>query len=242
VKETKEYKKYVKDLGIYMETFIAKTRPLLDLDERKEEILKKFKNTYSKEVDKEFYCKFCQKEFQKETVYASHLKGKKHLKNLKNPDILKEKEDEEREVKMWEFLVQEYTQELHNVIEETVFHVERKQTLTEKEYMEEAMDEPVVLSDVESDDSEALYNPLKLPMGWDGKPIPYWLYKLHGLGVEYKCEICGNFVYMGRKAFEGHFSAFRHIYGLRCLGITNTRHFSEITSIQDALDCKFIYN
>ena len=26
-----------------------------------------------------------------------------------------------------------------------------------------------------------MYNPLKLPMGWDGKPIPYWLYKLHGL-------------------------------------------------------------
>ena len=20
------------------------------------------------------------------------------------------------------------------------------------------------------------------PVGWDGKPIPYWLYKLHGLG------------------------------------------------------------
>ena len=103
--------------------------------------------------------------------------------------------------------------------------------------MEEAAEEPVVISDAESDDSEALYNPLKLPMGWDGKPIPYWLYKLHGLGVEYKCEICGNFVYMGRKAFEGHFSAFRHIYGLRCLGITNTRHFAEITSIQDALEC-----
>ncbi len=27
------------------------------------------------------------------------------------------------------------------------------------------------------------------PVGWDGKPIPYWLYKLHGLGVEYKCEV-----------------------------------------------------
>ncbi len=26
-----------------------------------------------------------------------------------------------------------------------------------------------------------MYNPLKLPLGWDGKPIPYWLYKLHGL-------------------------------------------------------------
>jgi len=39
---------------------------------------------------------------------------------------------------------------------------------------------------------------LKLPMGWDGKPIPYWLYKLHGLGVEYRCEICSDHVYMGR--------------------------------------------
>lgn len=37
--------------------------------------------------------------------------------------------------------------------------------------------------DIESDDEDQqIYNPLKLPMGWDGKPIPYWLYKLHGLG------------------------------------------------------------
>ena len=35
----------------------------------------------------------------------------------------------------------------------------------------------------DSDEEEQqIYNPLKLPMGWDGKPIPYWLYKLHGLG------------------------------------------------------------
>lgn len=35
--------------------------------------------------------------------------------------------------------------------------------------------------EVDSDDDEYVYNPLKLPMGPDGKPIPYWLYKLHGL-------------------------------------------------------------
>ena len=29
-------------------------------------------------------------------------------------------------------------------------------------------------------------------LGWDGKPIPFWLYKLHGLNQEFKCEICGN--------------------------------------------------
>ena len=35
-------------------------------------------------------------------------------------------------------------------------------------------------SDSDEED-EFIYNPLKLPLGYDGKPIPYWLYKLHGL-------------------------------------------------------------
>lgn len=61
------------------------------------------------------------------------------------------------------------------------------------------------MSEEEEEEEEKIYNPLKLPLGWDGKPIPYWLYKLHGLGVEYPCEICGNYVYMGRKAFDRHF-------------------------------------
>ena len=38
--------------------------------------------------------------------------------------------------------------------------------------------------DEDEDDDGPLYNPLNLPLGWDGTPIPYWLYKLHGLGVE----------------------------------------------------------
>lgn len=50
----------------------------------------------------------------------------------------------------------------------------------------------------EEGDDEYVYNPLKLPLGWDGKPIPYWLYKLHGLNQEFKCEICGNQSYWGR--------------------------------------------
>ena len=57
----------------------------------------------------------------------------------------------------------------------------------------------------EDDEDRAQYNPKSLPMGWDGKPIPYWLYKLHGLGQEYKCEICGGASYWGRRAFEKHF-------------------------------------
>ncbi|EEY21477.1 GIY-YIG catalytic domain containing protein [Verticillium alfalfae VaMs.102] len=89
--------------------------------------------------------------------------------------------------------------------------------------------------DGEDDDGEEkIYNPLKLPLSWDGKPIPYWLYRLHGLGVEFPCEICGNFVYMGRRAFDKHFNEARHVHGLRCLGITNTSLFRDITSIEQA--------
>jgi len=87
----------------------------------------------------------------------------------------------------------------------------------------------------EEEEEERIYNPLKLPLGWDGKPIPYWLYKLHGLGVEYRCEICSDHVYMGRKNFDRHFQESRHAFGMRALGLPNTKHFHEITRIEDAL-------
>ena len=61
-------------------------------------------------------------------------------------------------------------------------------------------------NDDDDDDDEIIYNPLKLPLGWDGKPIPFWLWKLNGLGIEYPCQICGNYVYKGRKEFEKHFT------------------------------------
>merc|ERR1719473_2309397 len=73
-----------------------------------------------------------------------------------------------------------------------------------------------------------IYNPLNLPLGWDGKPIPFWLYKLHGLGEEFKCEICGNYSYWGRRAFDRHFSEWRHAYGMRSLKIPNTSHFKDV--------------
>lgn len=99
-------------------------------------------------------------------------------------------------------------------IGETKANVERRFSLTAREREEELVeDAPVaapptadgVAQEEEPEEEERIYNPLKLPLGWDGKPIPYWLYKLHGLGVEYRCEICSDYVYMGRKNFERHF-------------------------------------
>lgn len=84
-----------------------------------------------------------------------------------------------------------------------------------------------------------LNNPKKIPLDWDGKPIPYWLYKLHNLNQEFKCEICGNMVYKGRKAFEMHFQEWRHSYGMSCLKIPNTVHFKGVTEINEVLKRKY---
>lgn len=93
-------------------------------------------------------------------------------------------------------------------ITETKSNVERRFSLTAKEREAELTEKPASAPVIaattdengneEEEEEERIYNPLKLPLGWDGKPIPYWLYKLHGLGVEYRCEICSDHVYMGR--------------------------------------------
>ncbi|XP_033635336.1 splicing factor 3A subunit 3-like [Asterias rubens] len=113
-------------------------------------------------------------------------------------------------------------------------NIQRKQARTDAE-REDDEEEQYSDSDSDDDDNEVIYNPKNLPLGWDGKPIPYWLYKLHGLNITYSCEICGNQTYRGPKAFQRHFAEWRHAHGMRCLGIPNTAHFANVTLIEDAL-------
>ncbi|XP_052199758.1 splicing factor SF3a60 homolog [Diospyros lotus] len=139
-----------------------------------------------------------------------------------------------KEIGLMEAKIKKLCDLLHETIVRTKENIEKKQALTYEE-MEAEREEEEEQADTESDDEEQqIYNPLKLPMGWDGKPIPYWLYKLHGLGQEFKCEICGNHSYWGRRAYERHFKEWRHQHGMRCLGIPNTKNFNEITSIEEA--------
>ncbi|KAI9762574.1 MAG: hypothetical protein M1835_008002 [Candelina submexicana] len=208
------------------------------------------------------WCRDCEKEFKNENVYKNHLTGKKHIRaaevkkagnstatngeangasNNRGSTIQRLKE---RAIAEREFRIRKLAATMQGERSDTRVNVERKQGMTERERQMELealfaeSTEPAAKNrdeDSDSDGDEKIYNPLKLPLAWDGKPIPYWLYKLHGLGVEFSCEICGNFVYMGRRAFDKHFNEARHIYGLKCLGITNTTLFREITGIEDAL-------
>lgn len=206
------------------------------------------------------WCAACAKEFKNENVYESHLTGKKHIKNAaasqdtsgtangapNNTAALARAK--ERAVAAREDRIRRLTAAMQTVRTDTRVNVERKAGMTDRERQQELQalyDENELAITTgsktvgeaeaeEADGDEKIYNPLKLPLAWDGKPIPFWLYKLHGLGVEFSCEICGNYVYMGRRAFDKHFGEARHVYGLKCLGITNTGLFREITGIQEA--------
>ncbi|ORY71468.1 uncharacterized protein BCR38DRAFT_416916 [Pseudomassariella vexata] len=206
------------------------------------------------------WCEDCEKEFKNQNVYEGHLKGKKHVRaaaerkhrleesgdangasNGRGPSATRLKE---RAIAEREYRVKRLASAMSTERSDTRNNIERKQGMTERERHQELENlfySTTTTQAVENeeggdeDDDDRIYNPLKLPLAWDGKPIPFWLYKLHGLGVEFTCEVCGNFVYMGRRAFDKHFNEARHIYGLKCLGITNTSLFRDIIRIDEAL-------
>jgi splicing factor 3A subunit 3 len=95
-------------------------------------------------------------------------------------------------------------------------------------------DDPNNGEDSDDDSDGPIYNPKNVPLDFDGKPIPYWLFKLHGLNHYYACEICGGETYRGRRNFELHFGDSKHTLGMRSLNIPNTKHFHGITTIEDA--------
>ncbi|XP_073064251.1 splicing factor SF3a60 homolog [Primulina eburnea] len=142
--------------------------------------------------------------------------------------------EDAKEISLMEAKLKKLCDLLHETIVRTKENIEKKHALTYDEIVQEREEDEVQAESESDDEDQQIYNPLKLPMGWDGKPIPYWLYKLHGLGQEFKCEICGNQSYWGRRAYERHFKEWRHQHGMRCLGIPNTKNFNEITSIEEA--------
>ncbi|KAI6035068.1 hypothetical protein F5J12DRAFT_10531 [Pisolithus orientalis] len=211
----------------------------------------------------DIWCSACQKGYSKQTVYDAHLSSKKHVKAIakqatsnqppQNPNGTPSSHSVNgatshqgpRNAARWTYLASFLLVELASTIGDTKSNVERRFSLTAREREQELLERSQPIAPPannaengggeEEEEEERIYNPLKLPLGWDGKPIPYWLYKLHGLGVEYKCEICSDHVYMGRKNFERHFQEPRHAFGMRALGLPNTKHFHEITHIEDAL-------
>ncbi|KAJ2432797.1 Pre-mRNA-splicing factor sap61, partial [Coemansia sp. RSA 2424] len=217
-KQQAEYARYLANLREYFEGFFERAMPLFDVSKAREEASAKFAYEWADrkvsgwEAEAapaigdaqagDLFCAACNKQFEKSTTLAAHMNSRKHQKAvLRMADAPPaEKQDEaERQTALDECIVRLYVQILGDKIRDTRANVQRRQALTEEERDQEIDEEEHVFVDDKEDRDEQIYNPLNLPMGWDGKPIPYWLYKLHGLGVKFSCEICGNSVYRGRK-------------------------------------------
>ncbi|KAM9999775.1 hypothetical protein ACTFIZ_008223 [Dictyostelium cf. discoideum] len=151
---------------------------------------------------------------------------------------------------MLEYKINRLSEYLSDQIESTRENVLKKQSRSYTEVVDGVMvggggggggdddeeDDEVNIDDLDVDTEVSKLKIANYPVDWSGKPIPYWVYRYLELGVEYKCEICGNQSYWGRKAYEKHFQETRHSYGMSSIGVPNTTHFHEITKIKDALE------
>uniref|UniRef100_A0AAQ4RAV4 Splicing factor 3a, subunit 3 n=1 Tax=Gasterosteus aculeatus aculeatus TaxID=481459 RepID=A0AAQ4RAV4_GASAC len=253
-----EYKKYLEMLLEYLQDYTDRVKPLLDQNELYGKVLLDFEKKWdngtfpgwpelaSLGLDRLKSALMalglkCGGTLEERAQRLFSTKGKS-LELLdpslfaKNPKAKGPKKDTERnkEIAFFEAQVYEYVEILGEQRQLTHENVQRKQARTGEE-REEEDEEQLSESESEDEDNEIIYNPKNLPLGWDGKPIPYWLYKLHGLNINYNCEICGNYTYRGPKAFQRHFAEWRHAHGMRCLGIPNTAHFANVTQIEDAV-------
>ncbi|CUM68301.1 uncharacterized protein PRCAT00006023001 [Priceomyces carsonii] len=258
---TKSYVDYLRKLAEYLESFIRRAQPLFNISKLLEDIGKDQPTTTVKFPEDgeanvhQHYCNACQKNFTNESVYKSHLNGKKHKKNEINAKLRSEvggeyKKSKADELKLLESKIRKLGEFLDPVRSSTISNAERKYALTERERLQEifslageeseyttASDSSKALDDdnTSSDDEE---NSKNLPIGVDGRPIPFWLYKLQGLHQTYTCEICGDISYKGRSLFSKHFGGVKHHHGLKCLGIPDDYMplFKGVVKINEATD------
>ena len=161
----------------------------------------------------------------------------------------------QRQVQALQHEIASSAQRLKPQIEATRYHTERKLSQLSIEYSQGGTGDEDSSSDGsdgdqegsgrggrgggssdDDEDEQVLARSIKqYPMGPDGKPLPYWMYKVQGLAAQYRCEICGNATYFGPKAFNAHFNNLRHAQGMKSLGIPYSQAFHMITKISHAL-------
>merc|ERR1719324_1441750 len=83
-------------------------------------------------------------------------------------------EEEDKRIAKLESRAGKWHDLLSDTINESIQHLQKKQSQTADEM---AMDDGASSDDGMDDDGG-------VDIGCDGKPIPFWLYKLHGLGNE----------------------------------------------------------
>lgn len=226
MKENKNssYSVYLHDIHRYLVGFLKRTHPL---ENECEEITADKEPAPKRDDEGKFFCGPCKKWFAKESVYVGHLGGKKHVLN-RNKSTIQQIEAS---------INQLATKHLNEERMATITHNERLPLMTDREKELERINnegygseyttvdddsdfeaKDMQPSDIEDDEDDT--NGKDLPLGPDGRPMPFWLYRLQGLHRSFECEICGNVSYKGRLVFEKHFNSTKHQQGLKLLGVS----------------------
>merc|ERR1711939_443385 len=118
-------------------------------------------------------------------MYKKKLAAMQKLPLAEQQKVTEETVEEDKKLAKQECLIQKMRDIFSDILDATTANLQKKQSRTVEE-MEAALEE---MEDVDIDDEvepeeddKEIDNPLNLPLGFDGKPIPFWLYKLHGLG------------------------------------------------------------
>ncbi|CAB4257201.1 similar to Saccharomyces cerevisiae YDL030W PRP9 Subunit of the SF3a splicing factor complex, required for spliceosome assembly [Maudiozyma barnettii] len=240
-RKSSRYMDFVKKLSLYIEGFFHRKYCIIDKTVATSHLQHDFKDYISKPLDPNdtrLFCVVCSKHFKGEAVFENHTKGKPHLKQL----------NKRSEELFAEYKLHKYLSLLRDEFTSTKTLIERKQAFTAQERMEEIQEldstynAPTCTPDDDDNDEEedsqgtnsTSTAALGMPVGPDGVPMPFWLYKLQGLDVNYTCEICGNESFQGRRQFLRHFHDPKHQYRLRCLGIEPSATFNGIATIHEA--------
>eukprot|EP00999_Lentomonas_sp_LEN2_P001993 NODE_316_length_1647_cov_94.836842_g284_i0.p1 GENE.NODE_316_length_1647_cov_94.836842_g284_i0~~NODE_316_length_1647_cov_94.836842_g284_i0.p1 ORF type:complete len:501 (-),score=94.67 NODE_316_length_1647_cov_94.836842_g284_i0:77-1579(-) len=240
-----QYLNFLQGMREYLKGFVKRVEPLHDMSLLAEGVAPEFERKWAAKIAPGW----------------EELPGYDELERDPKPAQGNKLTKKQRQLVFWkkvalvEAIISKYLEGLESVVTATKEHCIKKLSRTRAEVEQELEQEDEetyrafqqlkearaaaankLIEEEEDDEDEEpkMNNPLDLPLGWDGKPIPYWLYKLHGLGVTYTCDICGS-RQRGPRAHERHFQEFRHTSALRNLGIPNTRHFLFVTSPADAL-------
>lgn len=235
-RKSPRYASLVHELSQYIESFFYKRYCLIDKTVVESRLTREFEKEYTAAgvscgTPGKLFCTVCSKQYAL-SVFPAHIPGKAHQKLLhKHKTML-----------LHEFKLHKYLVQVQEELQSTTSLLERLQALTPQERASElaevdkAYNEPTYTPQQDDEESSEPQDTMaSMPVGPDGVPMPFWLYKLQGLDVSFPCEICGNERFQGRRSFDRHFSGAKHQLRLRCLGIEPSPAFRGISAIDDAL-------
>merc|ERR1712194_583874 len=203
----KNYTDYLEKIIEYLRGLLVRAQPMVGVAKLEQQFEKEFEERYAdrsipgwqESTHKEkLFCLPTSKLLKSEATRKSHMTGQLYKKRLgevqkmgfeEQKKLVEAVEAEDKRIARLESHAAKWHDLLSDTIQETVQHLQKKQSQTVEEMEAEKDDDSddgvdvddggvdVDPGEMQDDEDRAIYNPLNLPLGWNGKPIPFWLFQ-----------------------------------------------------------------